>query len=405
MWRIDGVRCHKGGRLVVPRQAAPIGVRLPYRRAQGEGPAGASRLLESAAACGWSMEFVNDPEDADRSFRLGDLLLQMAAARALRDALEPVGGEAPQLLYAGPRHELMERSDLAFSACEPGTESRVCLPGSSPVRIEVRPNRPPIWRIAGRGTWSAPGSHIPPWLDLLGDDVEVHSALPMRYYLELEQELGVRLPQGEAPAPRYTSSVAQADPGHVVLVATTSAYGSRQDYGVEGLLGVARALLSADPGSNRHFTLVVNEESRAAPARSASLPVNVVLNAQATEYVDVFAASELVVGHDTGLTHLAALTIRPDGSGPQVIALHGRYSHLKWLTGSARHHSVATPTAQMMALADVGLHGNSYGRKIDDELWATSAVSDIPPGTIAEFALECLESNEGVRIFRENSSA
>ncbi|MBS2533096.1 hypothetical protein KGQ20_09935 [Catenulispora sp. NF23] len=336
------------------------------------------------------MEFVNDPHSDATSFKLGDLLLQMAAARAVSDAVTAIGRNVSPLLYSGPRHKLMERSELSFAECEPAAVSRVVSPGPSPVRIKVGPTRTPVWDDDRDEGGPGSASLVPPWLDLLGDDVEVHSTLPMRYYLDIEQRLGVRLTEGTAPAPRYHSSVTEAEPRRAVLVATTSAYGSRQDYGAQGLIRVAQALADLDHRSDWRFTLVTNKKEHEAAARSAPFPVDLVLDAEAADCVDIFAAGELVIGHDTGLTHLAALAVRPDGTGPQVIALHGRFSHLKWLTGSARHHSVATPAAQMMALTDVGLYINAYGRAIDDEVWGVSAVSDIPPGVIAGFAADLL---------------
>ncbi len=376
---------------MVPRQAAPLGLRLPYCRAKGEAPDGPTRILDAVTAGGWSLDILHDPgagfSAGTSSVRFGDLLLELAVARALSDATAGVGGRTPELVYRGPRHRLMRRSDLPFAACEPGAEHTVFTAGHpSPVTVEVRPNRPPIWPAAdAEDPAERLKAHVPPWLDVIGDEVEVHSGLPMRYYLEIEQQLGVRLPVDLAPAPRYRSAATSADPRHVALIATTSAHGSRQDYGVEGLLGIARALLGIDPSGWR-FTLVTNDEAHRGAGADLGRPLDVVVRPDELECLDLFGGCALVVGNDTGLTHLAALTVRPDGTGPQVIALHGRYSHLKWVTGSPRHHSVATPLSQMMAFADIGLYINSYGRPIDDTLWGTSDVCDIPPALVAGFA-------------------
>lgn len=221
---------------------------------------------------------------------------------------------------------------------------------------------------------------------MLGDEVEVHSSLPMRYYLEVEQRTGVRLPAALAPAPVFRSAAPSADPRHVVLVATSSAPGTRQDYGTAGLLAVARGLLELAPGDWR-FTLLTNEPGPDTVLAEPGVPVDVARELDATDCVDLFGGAALVVGNDTGLTHLAALTARTDGGGPQVLALHSRYSHLKWVTGSPRHHSLATPLAQMMAYADVGFHINAYGLSIDDSVWPTGDVTDLPPALIAQHAL------------------
>ncbi|KOG91760.1 glycosyltransferase family 9 protein [Streptomyces varsoviensis] len=395
MWRIDGPKFQRGGPLVVPRQAAPLGVRLPYRRADGEGPGGPSPLFASVAANGWALDVRHDPGGAPATgpspVRFGDLLLELATAQALSDALRTAWGRAPELVYRGPRHRLMERCDLPFAACEADDGHSVTTasdPGDSPVHVEVRPNLWPRWAAEPPPANDRP-AHVPPWLDLLDDKrVQVHSALPMRYYLAVERSLGVRLPLDGAPAPRFRTD-ATAQPRHVVLVATTSAPGSGQDYGADRLLAVARGLRHAGD-SGRRCTLLTNDDRPGGPRPDRDL-VDTVIGADDVDCLDLFGSAELVVGNDTGLTHLAALTRRPDGTGPHVLALHGRYSHLKWVTGSPRHHSVATPASQMLALADSGLYTTPYGLPIDDSLWGTSDIRDISPDAIARFAQSCLD--------------
>jgi ADP-heptose:LPS heptosyltransferase len=101
------------------------------------------------------------------------------------------------------------------------------------------------------------------------------------------------------------------------------------------------------------------------------------------ECVDVFATAALVIGNDTGLTHLAALTVGADGAGPQVVGLYGRHAHTKWTTGVERHHAVATRFSQMLAAAD----RCPVRDELDDALWASTAdLSALPAAAIAEFA-------------------
>ena len=71
---------------------------------------------------------------------------------------------------------------------------------------------------------------LPSWLDLADERVHVHADVPMRQYLQVEQDLGVRLPGEGNVAPRYRSTAAAASSGHVVLV-TTSSKPNIKDYG------------------------------------------------------------------------------------------------------------------------------------------------------------------------------
>jgi ADP-heptose:LPS heptosyltransferase len=97
----------------------------------------------------------------------------------------------------------------------------------------------------------------------------------------------------------------------------------------------------------------------------------------------VFASAEMVIGNDTGLTHLAALAEGPDGRAPHVIGLYGRHAYNKWTTGTDRHHAIATPFSQMLAVAD----RCPVRDDLDDALWSGPAgLAELPAELIADFA-------------------
>jgi ADP-heptose:LPS heptosyltransferase len=215
------------------------------------------------------------------------------------------------------------------------------------------------------------------WLDLLDEErVEIHAALPMRYYLSAEQTLGVRLPADQAPTPTFMSSE-RVRPFHVAFVSATS-WPGRKDYGASGFARIASALVErcSVPWT---FSLITS-----ADARSVTLDgIEVLTGMDAVDCLDVFGSAEVVIGNDTGLTHLAALTERPDGTGPQVIGLYGRHAYTKWTTGTERHHAIATPFSQMLAYAD----RCPVRDQLDDALWAESAnLTNVPAELIADFA-------------------
>jgi hypothetical protein len=345
-WTINPVRRQRGGPVVVPRQHAPLARALPYRRAAGELPS-YSGGAETIARLGWSVVL------GDRG--LGDVLLALGLVQALADGT----GHNNELHYQGPRPRLMQRCRLAMNTSV----------GTGPHTVHTRQNTGPTFHAIPEKPLA--------WLDILDDErVEVHAALPMRYYLAAEQTLGVRLPADRAPLPGFTSSE-RARPFHVVFVSSTS-WPSRKDYGAHGFARIA-ALLAERSAAPWTFTLITSTDAE--PVALAG--IDVLAGPDAVDCLDVFASAEMVIGNDTGLTHLAALTERTDGTGPHVIGLYGRHAHTRWTTGTARHHALATPFSQMLALADrcpVRDH-------LDDALWAQSAsLADIPAESIAEFA-------------------
>jgi hypothetical protein len=337
----------RGGRQIVPREAAPLGRTLAYRRAAGEAPPDEGRRLRYDS---WS---------ADLGLRgLGDLLLGLGLVQALADATS----DEAALTYRGSRTALMERCTL-------------------PLKVEHRSGGNRVVHRNGGQRWTAVPEQPPVWLDQLDEElVEVHAPLGMRYYLAAEQRLGIRLPAERDPLPRFTSTERQR-PGHVVFVAATSRP-DRKDYGLRGFIQVAGAIAENAPGPCT-FTVVTGADET--PDGAAGLEVAAGL--EAADCVDVFATAELVVGNDTGLTHLAALTRDASGSSPEVIGLYGRHSAAKWTTGGPNHHGLATMFSQMLTAAD----RCPVRDGLDDGGWGETARLDrIGPHQIADFATELL---------------
>jgi hypothetical protein len=333
--------------MIVRRDQAPLGRALPYRRAGGEHPVAVGGL-DLVRQHGWEVDL------GERA--LGDMLLGLALVRALVDA---TGRD--DLEYTGPRPDLMCRCTLPSRAKYATGPHIVRTNNPNPVPFLAIPEKPPTW------------------LDLLDDEhVEVHSALPMRYYLAAERVLGVRLPASHAPAPSF-SSTQSAQQFHVVFLSATS-WAARKDYGPERFANIAMTLAQRHTVQWR-FTLVTGTDAPPMPAISAAM--NVLSGPTAADCLDVFASAEVVIGNDTGLTHLAALTQRPDGTSPHVIGLYGRHAHTKWTTGADHHHAIATTFSQMLSAAD----RCPVRDRLDDALWAASAsLSDIPAELIADAA-------------------
>jgi hypothetical protein len=349
LWTVREPAVFRGGRVFARREHAPLGRVLPYRRACGEKPP-ATRQGKHPAEDGWEINL------GERG--LGDVLLGLALARALADATGRY-----DLEYSGPRPDLMRRCSLALSARSTHGPHFVRASGPGPLRFQAVPENPPAW------------------LDILDDErVEIHAALPMRYYLHAEQALGIRLPASHAPAPLFPSTQ-EPQPFHVVFVGTTS-WPDRKDYGTARFAAIAAALAEYYAAPWR-FTLITGASAKDPAALTASM--NVLSGIPAADCVDVFASADTVIGNDTGLTHLAALTCRPDGSSPHVIGLYGRHAHTKWITGADHHHALATPFSQMLAAAD----RCPVRDRLDDSVWAGSAqINGIPARLITETAAD-----------------
>jgi hypothetical protein len=288
---------------------------------------------------------------------LGDLLLGLSLVRALADA---TGRD--DLEYTGPRPDLLERCALPLRTRQ--------APGSHIIQTSGDPDPVPFLAVP---------EEPPAWLEVLDDEhVEVHAALPMRYYLAAERTLGVRLPASHAPTPHFPTT-GRAQPFHVVFVSATS-WPDRKDYGPTGFADIA-AILTHRCSVPWRFTLITGIDTPS--ARTASVAMDVLIGPTVEDCLDAYASAAIVIGNDTGLTHLAALTRRSDGTSPHVIGICGRHAHTKWTTGADHHHAIATPFSQMLAAAD----RCPVRDRLDDALWATSAdLTNIPADLIADAA-------------------
>jgi hypothetical protein len=343
----------------------------------GEPPAVTSDLLGRVIEHGWAIDFGMWGREY-----LGDFLLGMAIFRGVSEAVKLATGKAPEIFYKGERTRLMDRCTMDLRTEYKSGPPVVLTTDRTPVRATVgapfRPRWPEV--SAPADTFSVP-VQPPIWLDETDrDSVEVHSALPMRLYLDLEQLFGMRLPANQSPAPNFLSHEIPKDP-HIVFVATTSMNEGKQ-YGYDSFADLARQLLASSEVDFR-FTVVTSDDGLEAKAAFERLPASVEAGIDSSDCVDLFSSATVVVGNDTGLTHLAALTTRPNGEGPEVIGLYSRHSYYKWITGSSRHHAVATALAQVLALSDGNLRLD--GGHVS--LWGDGAkLSAIPTKFVAECA-------------------
>jgi ADP-heptose:LPS heptosyltransferase len=201
----------------------------------------------------------------------------------------------------------------------------------------------------------------------------------MRYYLTVEQTLGIRLPANGEPCPGFSAAAHTPEEGHVVFISATS-MPHRKNYGTAGFAALAADLQSRWPRRRWRFTLLTGEDHNDQDHAPILQPAG---RLDAAACVDLFAAAEVVVGNDTGLTHLAALTRRPDGSRPTVLGIYGRHGYAKWTTGSPDHHAIATPFSHLMSIADACPVRDGY----DDTVWGTASDLGAIPATLIADAL------------------
>lgn len=333
--------------------------------------------------------------------KLGDTLLALGAVRALWDwarMCRPC--RRPVFRLVGPQARLLaaaiffrtEAGGVPVTTGAPATPARRVVIGDAEGVVQARG-----W--PGTGTYLVVDpTRTPCWLA----GGIAHPYLPDRYYLAIERHLAVRLP-GEPPfqpgvwLPSGRLAVALKEREvlglDTIAAVTATSWPARKDYTANRYLRVAEEL-SARTGRRFHL-LLVGGQDQPGPGRLSSdgrMEVADLGAAPRDELVPVFARCGLVLGNDTGLTHLAAMSRkRLSGGAPEVIGLYARHSHSKWRTGLPNHHAVATGFSELMHREDRcpvrdQIDDCAYGAAADLDTVGPEFVADAVLRTVLELA-------------------
>jgi hypothetical protein len=320
--------------------------------------------------------------------KLGDTLLAFGAVAAVLKYLELIRPERlPLVRVLGPHVNLFDELSVldhfdvrtiepvpaaartVLIGDRPGTSTSVQADAGRVMRVHTcDPEEPPCWS-SGANTYPS---------------------LPARYFLTFERRVGVRLDDDGFMPLLYATDVDRTVEGTAlnVGVVTATSWPMRKDYGTPRYLEALR-LLANDHGQQVRALIVPGREDAGACIVEApdGVKVELLRDAHYSAASQALAACDLVIGNDTGLTHLAAATRRQDGTGPHVIGLHARHSHAKWRTGLAWHHALATAFSEKMHRED----RCPVRDKIDDTAFgAASDIGSITPDLLTRAARSVL---------------
>ena len=321
--------------------------------------------------------------------KLGDTLLAFGAVAAVLKYLELIRPERlPIVRVRGPhttlfdRLSVLDRFDVRTTEPIPAT-ARTVLVGDRPgTSMSARAGAGRVLRV-----YTCDPEEPPCW----SSGTIAYPALPARYFLTIERRVGLRLDddgfmpllhtdEPDAPADRTTLNVG---------IITATSWPMRKDYGLPRFLEALRRLADQKGQPIRALVVSGREDTTAHDLEAVPHGVTVELlrDAHYSRAAQALAACNLVIGNDTGLTHLAAATRLPDGTGPQVIGLHARHSHAKWRTGLPWHHAIATAFSEKMHHED----RCPVRDRIDDRAFGAAAnIASITPAQLADFAGEVL---------------
>ncbi|TQF01938.1 glycosyltransferase family 9 protein [Kitasatospora acidiphila] len=318
--------------------------------------------------------------------KLGDSLLTLSSVRAAAEWLALRHGEPVPVTVTGPHTALFARSNLA----------RLDVIGPSDQQQAVIADRDGASaRGPAAGTYLMCDPAAPPcW----STDGHAHSDLPARHYLALERRLGVRLPASGPFTPllyaRSNPRVHQLHSAHwldglTIAAITATSWPQLKDWGTDRFTETAERIAHHTGAPVRLLLIGAKTETdtrttaKAEPPRG-NLQILHLDGMPAEDLADLLPQTDLVLGNDTGLTHLAALARNPNGAGPQVIGLYARHSHSKWRTGLPHHHAIATTASERMHQGDLCPVRDHLDQPKDADLTA------ITPAAVADLATHLL---------------
>ncbi|WP_304453909.1 glycosyltransferase family 9 protein [Nocardiopsis sp. YSL2] len=301
--------------------------------------------------------------------KLGDSLLAFGAVTAITDALSLLGRSVP-LTTRGRYGSLYPTGRMTGSY---GCSLRLIV-GDEPGIALAQPTG---------------DDHVllcrPEEAHCRSDGRRVHTFLPSRYYLGVEERAGVRLPGGPPFLPSLAREAGDSDGRTLTIAAVTAtSWPRRKDYGAERFTMAAR-VIGERLGRRVRLILVSGRDGTThRPSDAGGVRLDSVAGADLETLASLFAQCDVVLGNDTGLTHLAAFV----SNRAEVIGLYGRHSHSKWRTGLGHHHALATPFSEHMHRWDMCPVRDGLDETADEQRAPLSAIS---PTLLADTAVLALE--------------
>ncbi|MFF4989308.1 glycosyltransferase family 9 protein [Streptosporangium saharense] len=318
------------------RDSVPIGARLPL--------AASDELVHRLSECGVI--------EVSFEGKLGDTLLALSGVRAALDWLR-LRSVRVAVRAVGPYKKLITRAGLVTRPqATPSSGQRAVIGdrfgiethgAEAAVSLVFDPAAPPCW----------------------SSDDRAYPDLPARHYLALERRLGIRLPSSAPFVPslatgpnEFVEELRSAGwlSSLTIAAITATSWPERKDYTAQRYIELAEHIAEARQTQTRLLLIGGNPAGGihvTAQAPRRHVRVLRLDGVPADHLADLFSRCHLVVGNDTGLTHLAAMTRSQNGGCPPVVTLYARHSHSKWRTGLPHHHAVATDLSDRMHQGDL----------------------------------------------------
>ncbi len=217
---------------------------------------------------------------------------------------------------------------------------------------------------------------------------------PARYFLTFEREVNMVLKSEPSLAlPEFTLPYNQTvnayiykkygfDPDDdILLVALISVSGVVQKrFGTLRYIKLAMKLLEDNP--SYHFILIANSREESPDEwllvkdvlKKRHSNITLISGESQELLAYLFSRCEFVIGNDTGLSHLAAMSkVGESLQPPQVFILYSRHDFGKWSTGKGNVHPISTKLSRYLRNKNMSVRRDNINLSIwKNEAWAYS---------------------------------
>jgi hypothetical protein len=303
---------------------------------------------------------------------IGDSLLFLSVAQACFEYLQLTRDVQPKWIIDDQHGDLvkhipfLKRADFIPKALEEfktiirNGKKAVLVTDDDPFQME---NNPPIFNSE---EYVYP-KFIENDLDAI---VKEYPSRPARYFLTFEREVGTRLisdPNESLPDFNFDN---RSNNDEKVMCIISQSSRPEKKFGTSRFINLAKRLYDAKMADKVYLFANSKEESPSEWILVTKLLVEykdwlvLVENKGFEEMAVLFSNSKIVVGNDTGFTHLAAMSISNMGR-PKVFTIYSRHDYGKWSTGKNNVFPIFTKLSEYLKYNNMSIQRD----KIDLSKW------------------------------------
>lgn len=319
---------------------------------------------------------------------IGDSLLFLSVAQACFEYLQLTRDIQPKWLIDDQHKDLikhisfLKNADFVSKALEEfkimikNDQCAVLITDDDPFSVD---NNVPIF--------NSEQYVYPKFIEKNSKTIKEYPSRPARYFLTFEREVGTRLisdPNESLPDFIFDS---QNRNDEKIMCIVSQASRPEKKFGTSRFINLAKRLHSARIVDKVYLIANSKEESPLEWILVTKLIEKyrnwLVLfeNKGFAEMAELFSKSKIVVGNDTGFTHLAAMCVNNIGR-PKIFTIYSRHDYGKWSTGKNNVYPIATKLSEFLRKNNMSIQRD----KIDVASWGFEEwACSIPVSQVEKF--------------------